>query len=85
MHLQIYESEMLCTPINIDFQTQYFQTGVQILAMASDSSLLQNIGTSSKTNPASYPMSSKDSFMGIRWPESEADHLPPSRTKATDE
>jgi hypothetical protein len=23
--------------------------------------------------------------MGIRWPESEADHLPPSRTKATDE
>jgi hypothetical protein len=43
-----------------------------------DFSLLYSVQTDSETHPASYPMSTRGSFPGVKRQEREADHLPPS-------
>jgi hypothetical protein len=54
--------------------------GVQILAEVREFSLLHSIQTSSGAQPASYPMG-EGLFPGIKQPEHEANHSPPSNDK----
>lgn len=51
---------------------------VWIAEGARDSSLLQNIQTSSPAHPASYSMGNRGPILGIKRPGWEADHSPPS-------
>jgi len=50
-----------------------------LLAGLRDSNLLHRVQTGSEAHPVSYPTGSRGCSLGVRWPEHEADRLPPSR------
>jgi hypothetical protein len=52
-----------------------------ILAGARNLSLLQNVQTGSGAHSPSYSMGNGDNFPGVKLPEREIDHSPPSGTK----
>jgi hypothetical protein len=47
-------------------------------AGAGNFSLHHSVQTASGAHPASYPMGTRCSFPGVKWPGREADHSPPS-------
>jgi hypothetical protein len=51
---------------------------VRFPAGAENFSLHHRVQNSSEAHPASYPMGTRGSFSGVKWPRREADHLPPS-------
>jgi hypothetical protein len=51
---------------------------VRFPAGAENFSLHQRVQNGSGAHPASYPMGTRGSFPGVKWPEREADHSPPS-------
>jgi hypothetical protein len=51
---------------------------VQFLAGAGNFSLHLHVQNGSGAHPASYPMGTRGSSMGLKWPGREADHSPPS-------
>jgi hypothetical protein len=50
-------------------------------AGAGNFSLHHRVRNGSGTHPASYPMGKRASSLGVKWPECEADHSPPSSAK----
>jgi len=54
---------------------------VQLPAEAGNFSLRHHVQTGSGAHPTSYPMGTGDSFLGVKWLGSEADHSPPSSAK----
>jgi hypothetical protein len=53
-------------------------SGVRFPAGAVNFSLLHRVQTGSGAYPSSYPMGTRVSFSGVKRPEREIDHSPPS-------
>jgi hypothetical protein len=56
-------------------------SGVPVPVGAGNFSLHHRAQTGSGAHPASYPMGTRGSFLGVKRPERKADHSPPSSAK----
>jgi hypothetical protein len=54
---------------------------VRFPAGVRDFSLLHSIQTSSEAHPSYYPVGTRGSFPGVKWPGREADNLLPTNAK----
>jgi hypothetical protein len=64
--------------VEAGFQTLISESRVRFPTGAGDFSLHHRIQNGSGAHPASYPMGTSGSFHGVKQPEREADHSPPS-------
>jgi hypothetical protein len=72
------ESHDSSVGIALGYRLDNWGSGVQFPAGAGNVSLNHCVQNGSGAHPASYPMGTRGSFLGVKRPEREADHSPPS-------
>jgi hypothetical protein len=55
--------------------------GVRVQTKSGNVSLYHSVETGFGAHPASYAVGIRGSFPGVKWPEREAEHSPPSSAK----